>query len=372
MLNMISAIGGSLGNIIGAIWGFLNNVPGVTVRMYNYYRRQAIHRLVVVILASLVCVLLNYVSQLDVPGFSCIKYFNIVLAYIFIVIYLLVFTSPIVSLTLLGSRIVLSESHQKNINNIVRGIALYTILFFLLVGTFNFGGSFWTVPVLYLLIAALILAQYQWGYKARFFKPFAYGMVIVMIIVNIGSLIPTSAWKRVIGFDLYAWNRITRADVLVDKIQKQVEENQELAREARLEKLLKEAKAKTLTPETLNCDDDVKVTKGKSFPSRVKSISSLILSAGKPVNQPIQSSSRVYNPGTYHFSLKAGEETPWMTFTSCVKYDITSADNNFYIVYADGERVHGSVATAPHKVNLKYKLVAVSDQTDIKMNISKI
>lgn len=78
----------------------------------------------------------------------------------------------------------------------------------------------------------------------------------------------------------------------------------------------------------------------------------------------------VYQPGTYTFSIKAGEQTPhWITFPSGAisNWNLDSADGKFQAIYYDGEIVNLWSATSLPKNKYKFKLLAVTDQPNISM-----
>lgn len=78
----------------------------------------------------------------------------------------------------------------------------------------------------------------------------------------------------------------------------------------------------------------------------------------------------VYQPGTYTFSLKAGEQTPyWITFPTGVisNWRLDSADGKFQAIYDDGEVVNLWSAKSLPKNKYKFRLLAVTDQPEISM-----
>ncbi len=82
---------------------------------------------------------------------------------------------------------------------------------------------------------------------------------------------------------------------------------------------------------------------------------------------------RIYEPGEYTFTLKAGEQTDhWLMFPygrpEGNKFNITSKDDKYKLVYDDGDIVPGwTPGDFPHKTRLKFKIIAVTDQHEIKM-----
>jgi len=83
---------------------------------------------------------------------------------------------------------------------------------------------------------------------------------------------------------------------------------------------------------------------------------------------------RIYQPGTYIFSLKSGEQTEsWITFPSGVtsNWNLDSPDGKFQAIYDDGEIVNLWSATSLPRNKYKFRLRAVTDQPAITMVVSQ-
>lgn len=84
---------------------------------------------------------------------------------------------------------------------------------------------------------------------------------------------------------------------------------------------------------------------------------------------------KIYEPGTYTFSLKAGEKTDhWIMFPLgvLINYGISSSDFNYKILYDDGEVVKdGKDVVYPNKTTDKFKIIAITDQPKITMEVIK-
>jgi len=83
---------------------------------------------------------------------------------------------------------------------------------------------------------------------------------------------------------------------------------------------------------------------------------------------------KVYNPGNYTLpSLKAGERTKkWIVIPTDrrVWCNLTSHDNKFIFEFSDGTKYKKwKVKKIPYKTSLKFKILAVSDQPGIKMEV---
>lgn len=78
---------------------------------------------------------------------------------------------------------------------------------------------------------------------------------------------------------------------------------------------------------------------------------------------------KVFDKGTYTFSLKAGEQTPyWIMFRMGGRYGVSSSDDKFKLVFDDGEEsLAWTPGSFPNKTTAKFRIVAVTDQTEIKM-----
>ncbi len=82
----------------------------------------------------------------------------------------------------------------------------------------------------------------------------------------------------------------------------------------------------------------------------------------------------VYQPGEYSFQLQANEQTPhWISFPegALVNYTLSSSEPNCTLLYADGASaaVESKITIGPatHKASDTFKIVALTDQTEITM-----
>ena len=81
---------------------------------------------------------------------------------------------------------------------------------------------------------------------------------------------------------------------------------------------------------------------------------------------------KIYEPGTYTFSLKAGEKTDhWITFPNGVisNYHLRSDDDKFQLLYDDGEVVPAWTPGDWPANKYKFKIIAVTDQPKITMKV---
>ncbi|MBT4483744.1 MAG: hypothetical protein HOC71_08715 [Candidatus Latescibacteria bacterium] len=82
---------------------------------------------------------------------------------------------------------------------------------------------------------------------------------------------------------------------------------------------------------------------------------------------------KIYEPGTYTFSLKAGEKTDhWIMFPYgvLINYGISSSDFNYKLLYDDGYVVKdGKDVVYPNKTTDKFKIIAITDQPKITMKV---
>jgi len=81
----------------------------------------------------------------------------------------------------------------------------------------------------------------------------------------------------------------------------------------------------------------------------------------------------VLYPGTHHFSLKAGQETPKFSFPDCgyYPYSVSSPSYDYEIVYSPRERYHGDPnLRIPEKDNPSFSIVAGRTET-ITIKVSK-
>ena len=78
---------------------------------------------------------------------------------------------------------------------------------------------------------------------------------------------------------------------------------------------------------------------------------------------------KIYEPGTYTFSLKAGEKTDhWIRQSPEVTgYGVSSQDDKFQLIFDDGEVVPAWTPGQWPKNKYKFKIIAVTDQPKIIM-----
>ena len=82
---------------------------------------------------------------------------------------------------------------------------------------------------------------------------------------------------------------------------------------------------------------------------------------------------RIYEPGEYAFKLKAGEQTDhWVMFPFGRNntYNLHSKDYKFKLIFDDGDLVPAwTPGKWPHKTRVKFKIIAVTDQSEIKLTV---
>lgn len=79
---------------------------------------------------------------------------------------------------------------------------------------------------------------------------------------------------------------------------------------------------------------------------------------------------KIYQPGTYTLSLKAGEQTEyWITFPSgrITNYSLSSKDYNYQIVFEDGKVMKDGENVTYPKNEYTFRIIAISDQPVINM-----
>ncbi|MBI1912126.1 MAG: hypothetical protein HYS21_09000 [Deltaproteobacteria bacterium] len=86
-----------------------------------------------------------------------------------------------------------------------------------------------------------------------------------------------------------------------------------------------------------------------------------------------ESDSKIYTPGEYTFSLRSGEMTSkWLMFPEgmMTNFKIGSSDDKFQLIYDDGQIVPAwTPEPFPQKSRTKFKIVAVTDQPEIKLTV---
>jgi len=92
-----------------------------------------------------------------------------------------------------------------------------------------------------------------------------------------------------------------------------------------------------------------------------------------PPVKPNLTNHKIYPPGTYTFSLKAGEMTDhWIMFPASRKnnYLFKSDDWKFQVLYDDGEVIDAwEDGSWPDKIRVKCKIIAVTDQPGVELTL---
>lgn len=82
---------------------------------------------------------------------------------------------------------------------------------------------------------------------------------------------------------------------------------------------------------------------------------------------------RLYDPGEYIFTLKAGEQTDhWIKFTyeNSATCSLSSSDDNFYLVFDNGDEIQaGSGISFPINEEIRFKIIALRYQKKITMTV---
>jgi len=120
-------------------------------------------------------------------------------------------------------------------------------------------------------------------------------------------------------------------------------------------------------------DEEVANNASKKNKQQVRPAITQNQSAISPANFGGPSYSTVLYPGTHHFSLKAGQETPKFSFPDCgyYPYSVSSPSYDYEIVYSPRERYHGDPnLRIPEKDNPSFSIVAGRTET-ITIKVSK-
>jgi len=93
----------------------------------------------------------------------------------------------------------------------------------------------------------------------------------------------------------------------------------------------------------------------------------LVSSASSQVSK--EKDFKIYKPGTYIFSLKAGEKTDhWIKLSPEVtSYDISSQDDKFQLIFDDGKVVPAWTPGKWPDNKYRFKILAVTDQLKVNM-----
>ena len=334
------------------------------------------------LLASLIAIGLN---------FAGLKTANAIIGCIFPIVIAYLASRPEVMTGLLGT------GTAKSVKNPIAGttdvakiwagfigaILLYLSVFFLIAGTVQFSRNPAAIPVIYLSLIVLFLTGVVWGMKTVIAKKLVYWYAVTVFMVTFGSLISGAIWDKTVGFDPYFVFRGSPVDDAIYDFE-ELERNQaEKSVEKQIKVIIKKIKKgkKIIEQERDFLRQQKEERDQRRIPARISRkvsgwISSAYASAPTPAPQRRVNinACKTYPTGIYYFSLKAGEQIDhWIMFpVGKGRYDINSKDGMFKILYDDGDIVSAWIANSlPSKRNVKFKIIAVTDQPEIEMVVKR-
>ena len=80
---------------------------------------------------------------------------------------------------------------------------------------------------------------------------------------------------------------------------------------------------------------------------------------------------KIYQKGSYTLSLKSNEQTPYWIMFEGHNFNVSSADYNYNLIFDDGQIIKdGPTVKYPTKMRAKFRLQAITDQPEIKIQIT--
>jgi len=261
--------------------------------------------------------------------------------------------------------------------------AIFLSSFYLLVvGIFRFNFTYAVIIIAALLV--LYNRKKRYNVSSKFLQLFSGILPAVVIIICLILAVPREAYAKYIGFDLAGMLRVSDTEKIISDTNIKLEKVKGKRDQIELKKAQDELDQLSNNPRAL--EDPASEEKIQRIQNRIKAIEEkpeyrsnpgkvkgVFSSKSSNVSKQPADQAIVYQPGTYTFSLKAGEKTDrWIMFPQgvVINYDVSSEDNKFQLLYDDGEVV--SIWTAnslPNKARDKFKMIAVTDQPKITMKV---
>jgi hypothetical protein len=185
--------------------------------------------------------------------------------------------------------------------------------------TIQFSRNPWAIPVIYLALGIILLADLQWSMSLVFSRKLITTYTVVVLLLAIGSMISSAFYKKVIGFDPYGYFRITQVEAAVAKIDDTKERIAEEAAAKKLEVIQNKIEnGQALAPaeqDFLNTEKE-KVKKD-SLPGKVKSLfhSTVSVKAARGVQEGTFSF-KGGEPCNTHFTAYRGDKVKYINPTA--------------------------------------------------------
>lgn len=227
---------------------------------YNAARRQ-VKRLATAVLALTVLgVVANYVGTTYMIAW--IRQLNLVVGCLFAILSAYAMACPAVIAALLVSGYSRNnanplEGAESTVRDLGKATAWYFLglsFFFLVLGTFPIARNWMGIFAIYLAVFTLILAGPTLHTRVLFARPIIFGYSVIVIALTVGSMVHGAAYKKAVGFDPYAYFRLSSIDMKADDIAKIEAANEEevvLARLRIIERKVKRGESLTQDEEDL-------------------------------------------------------------------------------------------------------------------------
>lgn len=213
---------------------------------------------------------------------------------------------------------------------------LFLSIFMLFNATIPIGRNFSSLLISLVAGTVLVLSSVLWKMTTKIGKKFVRAYALIVLILSLLSVIDPVAWKNSIGFDLFAFTRISGVEAKVSSIEEKMREGEDRRQSA----ILKTIEKKIDRGEVLTSDETAFLLQKKrerdanTIPGKVKAaFDDWTRGSGgqnggqiKPSSDPIIN---LNNPGTHTFTINAGRESEWIDIGGHLNYTLSTQGKGY-------------------------------------------
>lgn len=353
------------------LWRLLKVLTGQRFRDYLMAEANDLHGRAIA-LAGWIIGAAVFAILLNLFGAKAVNFYLAILVNLAMIV---IMTRPSVLLTIgvIGGARIIEDGKEiiREAADIYAHALLYVSVFFLFAGIFSFRHNPGAIAMVVAALIVLFWVDRAGWFKTKYYRKVIYVFANGIILLGILSFIPRSGYIKVVGFYPYSFLSATALEdkvSVVEETERKAHERAAIKRLGAIEKKMKKGQALTAEEKSFWESQKQKRDDGKLL-SRVSSVFHSEKVKASPAPMEIAKVNyRVYQPGEYTFSLKAGEMTDhWITFPDgrCTNYKFFRGENSEFVrEYPDGS-VFDMNAVIDRPLQ-KFKLRAVKDSS-IKM-----
>ena len=237
---------------------FLLNFAGNLADEYSVIRQRLLWIMNALLILSVLGVVANYVGTNW--GIDWLRQANLIVGCVLAIISAYAIACPAVVVAVIGIGYARNDDAAagtaETAKNLGMGFAWYVLgasFLFLILGTFPIARNPLAVFAIYLAILVLVLGGPTLSIRVVFSKYIIYLYSMVVIVLAVGSMVHGAAYKKAVGFDPYAYFRLSPIDMKADDIAKIEAANEEEVVMARLRIIERKVKrGESLTQEEVD------------------------------------------------------------------------------------------------------------------------